>query len=157
MRKLIEIFTVIKKRRWDDLLDLLQTYPQSASIPCPKNIQSTAKGNLMLHEVCRNNPPLRVISALINEYSDAVKAKGGKGYLPLHYACATNSSPDVVRKLLEIFPASIRMRDTNDLMIPLHFACKWGASPSVIEILTSAYPEGKQVRDIYAKTPVDYA
>jgi len=157
MRKLIEIFTVIKKRRWDDLMDLIKTYPRSASIPCPKNIQSTAKGNLMLHEVCRNNPPLRVITALVNEYADAVKAKGGKGYLPLHYACATNSSPDVVRKLLDTFPASIRMRDTNDLMIPLHFACKWGASASVIETLTSAYPEGRQVRDIYAKTPVDYA
>ncbi|VEU33390.1 unnamed protein product [Pseudo-nitzschia multistriata] len=157
MRKLIEIFTVIKKRRWNDLLDLLEIYPRSASIPCPKNIQSTAKGNLMLHEVCRNNPPLRVISALIYEYADAVKAKGGKGYLPVHYACATNSSPDVVRKLLDTFPASIRMRDTNDLMIPLHFACKWGASSKVIEILTGAYPEGRQVRDIYAKTPVDYA
>jgi len=155
-RKLIEIFTVIKKRRWDDLLDLLEMYPRSASIPCPKNIQSTAKGNLMLHEACRNNPPLRVISALVDEYPDAVKAKGGKGYLPLHYACATDSSTDVVQKLLDTFPASIRMRDTNDLMIPLHFACKWGASPDVIEILAEAYPEGKQVRDIYAKTAVDY-
>mmetsp|Transcript_6086 Transcript_6086/g.15061 ORF Transcript_6086/g.15061 Transcript_6086/m.15061 type:complete len:1352 (-) Transcript_6086:150-4205(-) len=157
MRKLIEIFTVIKKRRWDDLVELLQMYPRSASIPCPKNIQSTAKGNLMLHEACRNDPPLRVISALVDEYADAVKAKGGKGYLPLHYACATDASSDVVRKLLDTFPASIRMRDTNDLMIPLHFACKWGASPAIIELLVSAYPEGKQVRDIFAKTPVDYA
>lgn len=157
MRKLIEIFTVIKKRRWDEFLQLLDTYPRSASIPCPKNIQSTAKGNLMLHEACRNNPPLRVISALVDEYPDAVKAKGGKGYLPLHYACATDASTDVVRKLLDTFPASIRMRDTNDLMIPLHFACKWGASSDIVEILASAYPEGKQVRDIYAKTPVDYA
>eukprot|EP00531_Pseudo-nitzschia_arenysensis_P016976 CAMPEP_0116145940 /NCGR_PEP_ID=MMETSP0329-20121206/16893_1 /TAXON_ID=697910 /ORGANISM="Pseudo-nitzschia arenysensis, Strain B593" /LENGTH=1347 /DNA_ID=CAMNT_0003641643 /DNA_START=69 /DNA_END=4112 /DNA_ORIENTATION=+ len=157
VRKLIEIFTVIKKRRWDEFLHLLDTYPRSASIPCPKNIQSTAKGNLMLHEACRNNPPLRVISALVDEYPDAVKAKGGKGYLPLHYACATDASTDVVRKLLDTFPASIRMRDTNDLMIPLHFACKWGASSDIVEILASAYPEGKQVRDIYAKTPVDYA
>jgi len=157
MRKLIEIFTVIKKRRWDDFLQMLAMYPRSASIPCPKNIQSTAKGNLMLHEVCRNNPPLQVISALINEHPDAVKAKGGKGYLPLHYACATNSSPDVIKRLLDTFPASIRMRDTNDLMIPLHFACKWGASPNVIEMLVSTYPEGKQVRDIYAKTPIEYA
>ena len=157
MRKLIEIFTVIKKRRWDEFLHLLDTYPRSASIPCPKNIQSTAKGNLMLHEACRNNPPLSVISALVDEYADAIKAKGGKGYLPLHYACATDASTDVVRKLLETFPASIRMRDTNDLMIPLHFACKWGASSDIIEILAGAYPEGKQVRDIYAKTPMDYA
>jgi chromosome segregation ATPase len=157
MRKLIEIFTVIKKRRWDDLLELIQLYPQSPSIPCPKNIQSTAKGNMMLHEVCRNSPPTEVVSALIVEFADAVKAKGGKGYLPLHYACATSASTEVVRKLLDTFPASIRMRDTNDLMIPLHFACKWGASSEIIEVLVGAYPEGKQVRDIYAKTPVDYA
>mmetsp|Transcript_1062 Transcript_1062/g.1134 ORF Transcript_1062/g.1134 Transcript_1062/m.1134 type:complete len:1365 (+) Transcript_1062:181-4275(+) len=157
MRKLIEFFTVIKKRRWDDLLELIQLYPRSPSIPCPKNIQSTAKGNLMLHEVCRNNPPIQVINSLIVEYSDAVKAKGGKGYLPLHYACATSASTDVVQKLLDVFPASIRMRDTNDLMIPLHFACKWGAPPEIIEVLVKAYPEGKQVRDIYAKTPIDYA
>jgi len=157
MRKLIELFTVIKKRKWNDLVELIQMYPRSASIPCPKNIQSTAKGNLMLHEACRNNPPLEVISALVDEYADAVKAKGGKGYLPLHYACATDASTDVVQKLLDTFPASIRMRDTNDLMIPLHFACKWGASPAIIDILASAYPEGKQVRDIYAKTPVEYA
>ena len=157
IRKLIEVFTLIKKRRWDDFMDLLETYPRSASIPCPKNIQSTAKGNLMLHEACRNNPPLRVIIALVDEYADAVKAKGGKGYLPLHYACATDASTKVVQKLLDTFPASIRMRDTNDLMIPLHFACKWGASSEIVEVLAAAYPEGKQVRDIYAKTPLDYA
>lgn len=157
MRKLIEIFTVIKKRRWDELLELIKLHPQSPSIPCPKNIQSTAKGNLMLHEVCRNNPPIEVITSLIVAYADAAKAKGGKGYLPLHYACATNASTDVVQKLLDTFPASIRMRDTNDLMIPLHFACKWGVSSDIVEILVRAYSEGKQVRDIYAKTPVDYA
>ena len=156
-RKLIEIFTLIKKRRWDDFGALLQMYPRAASIPCPKNIQSTAKGNLMLHEACRNNPPLSVIRELVDEYPDAIKAKGGKGYLPLHYACATDASTDVVQKLLDTFPASIRMRDTNDLMIPLHFACKWGASTDIVETLTAAYPEGKQVRDIYAKTPIDYA
>jgi len=157
IRKLIDIFTLIKKRKWDDFMDLLEMYPRSASIPCPKNIQSTAKGNLMLHEACRNNPPLRVIIALVDEYADAVKAKGGKGYLPLHYACATDASTKVVQKLLDTFPASIRMRDTNDLMIPLHFACKWGASSDIIEVLAAAYPEGKEVRDIYAKTPLDYA
>ena len=157
MHQLIEIFTVIKKRKWDDFMNLIHMYPQAPSAPCPQNIQSTAKGNLMLHEVCRNNPPLQVIDALVNLSPGAVKAKGGKGYLPLHYACATDASPDIVQTLLDAFPASIRMRDTNDLMIPLHFACKWGASAEIVEILNEAYPEGKQVRDIYAKTPVDYA
>lgn len=154
---LVEIFTVIEKRRWDDLAQLIRMYPTAASYPCPKNLRTSAKGNMMLHEACRNNPPLQVVTALIAEFGDAVKAKGGKGYLPLHYACATGASIDVIERLIDAFPASIRTRDTNDLMIPLHFACKWGASTDVIDYLVKAHPEGKQVRDIYAKTPLDYA
>jgi hypothetical protein len=155
--KLIEIFTVVEKRRWDDLDQLVRMYPHAASFPCPKNLRTSAKGNLMLHEACRNNPPVNIVSVLIAQSSEAVKAKGGKGYLPLHYACATGASLDVVQRLVDAFPASIRTRDTNDLMIPLHFACKWGAPADVIDFLVRTHPEGKQVRDIYAKTPSDYA
>ena len=157
MHRLAEMFTVIEKRRWDDLIQLLQIHPRAAALPCPKNLRTSAKGNLMLHEACRNSPPVQVITALMIDYGDAVKSKGGKGYLPLHYACATGASVDVVKQLVESFPASIRTRDTNDLMIPLHFACKWGASADVVSILVRMHPEGKQVRDIYAKTPADYA
>ncbi|KAL3925574.1 MAG: hypothetical protein SGILL_000325 [Bacillariaceae sp.] len=155
--KLVEIFTVIEKRRWDDLDQLVRLYPHAASFPCPKNLRTCAKGNLMLHEVCRNTPPANLVSVLIAQSSEAVKAKGGKGYLPLHYACATGASLEVVERLVNAFPASIRTRDTNDLMIPLHFACKWGATTDVIDYLVRTHPEGKQVRDIYAKTPSDYA
>ncbi|KAL3923372.1 MAG: hypothetical protein SGILL_001693 [Bacillariaceae sp.] len=155
--KLVEIFTVIEKRRWDDLDQLVRMYPHAASFPCPKNLRTCAKGNLMLHEACRNNPPVNIVSVLIAQSSEAVRAKGGKGYLPLHYACATGASLDVIQRLVDAFPASIRTRDTNDLMIPLHFACKWGATSDVIDYLVRTHPEGKQVRDIYAKTPSDYA
>ncbi|KAG7344373.1 ankyrin repeat domain protein [Nitzschia inconspicua] len=155
--RLVEIFTVIEKRRWDELAQFIRMYPTAASFPCPKNLRTSAKGNMMLHEACRNNPPPQVVVALIAEFGDAVKAKGGKGYLPLHYACATGASLAVIERLVTAFPASIRTRDTNDLMIPLHFACKWGASTDVIDYLVKMHPEGKQVRDIYAKTPSDYA
>jgi hypothetical protein len=155
--RLVEIFTVVEKRRWDDLAQLIRKYPTAVTFPCPKNLRTSAKGNMILHEVCRNNPPVQVVITLIANHSDAVKAKGGKGYLPLHYACATGASIDVIERLVDAFPASIRTRDTNDLMIPLHFACKWGASTDVIDYLLTMYPDGKQVRDIYAKTPSDYA
>jgi len=157
VNRLVEIFTSIEKRRWEDLMEHLNYYPRAAAFPCPKNLRTSTKGNLMLHEACRNNPPLKVVDVLINAYGDAAKAKGGKGYLPIHYACATGASAEVIERLINIFPASIRTRDTNDLMIPLHFACKWGAQSDVIELLIRTYPEGKQVRDIYAKTPNDYA
>lgn len=157
IQQLIDIFTVIEKCSWDDLIQLVRLYPQAVSFPCPKNLQISSKGNWMLHEACRNNPPLQVITALLTENGDAIKAKGGKGYLPLHYACATGASTAVVERLIDAYPASVRARDTNDLMIPLHFACKWGASPEVVDLLVRSHPEGKQVRDIYAKTPMDYA
>lgn len=157
LSKVVEIFTAIEKRRWDETMDLLRMFPKASSMPCPKNLVTAAKGNLMLHEASRNCPPLPVIAALLAIHGNAARSKGGKGYLPLHYACATGASFDVVQKLLDAYPAAIRTRDTNDLMIPLHFACKWGAATEVIEMLVKIHPEAKQVRDIYAKTPSEYA
>lgn len=153
----IAIFAAIEKRRWDEFLELISPFPDAGSHPCPKNLKTATKGNLMLHEAARNCPPVSAIKFLLTQNKDAARSKGGKGYLPVHYACATGASVEVVETLLDAYPASIRTRDTNDLMIPLHFACKWGASSDVIDLLVRTHPEGKQVRDIYAKTPADYA
>ena len=145
-------------RNWDALIFYIQSFPSCATVPLtcgPNGLTISRKGNFLLHEVCRIDPPVALIDALIGANKAALQRKGEKGCLPLHYACAC-ASTDVVKRLVEAYPEATKIRNDSDLMLPLHIACKWGFSKGTLEILHTEYPEGANVRDIYAMIPMDY-
>lgn len=153
------MFPLFESRNWTALTVYIKAHPRCAVTPlaCGANGLSIAsKGNLLLHETCRIDPPVSVVEALLKANKHAVSAKGEKGYLPLHYACAC-ASAKVAEKLLEAYPEAAKIRNESDLMLPLHIACKWGFSKGVMNVLLASYPEGSKVRDIYAMVPLDYA
>lgn len=118
---------------------------------------SVLQGNLPLHEVCKQQPPLEVVDFLLELYPDAAKTPGKYGYLPLHYACSTNCSADVVARLIEVHPAATRCRDELDDALPIHLAAQWGASEDVMMEILTAHPEGSVMRDAAGRTPLDHA
>jgi hypothetical protein len=155
----VNMFSLFEQRNWAALIQHLKLNPSCALTPLrcgAKGLSTATKGNLLLHEACRIDPPLEFIEALLKANKDALSSKGEKGYLPLHYACAC-SSAEVVARLLEENPDASKIRNESDLMLPLHIACKWGFSTGVIDVLLKSYPEGSRVRDIYAMVPKDYA
>ncbi|KAL3940570.1 MAG: hypothetical protein SGBAC_004926 [Bacillariaceae sp.] len=153
------MFQLFQNRNWLALSSYIELHPRCASthLSCGvKGLTIATKGNFLLHEACRIDPPAHVISALLKANPNAVTKKGEKGYLPLHYACAC-ASVKVAELLIRAYPEAAKIRNESDLMLPLHIACKWGFSKGVLNVLLGSYPEGCKVRDIYAMVPLDYA
>lgn len=160
MFKAFEMFQLIEKGNWRELTKHVKKNPQSSFVRMSqgnKGYNLTPKGNLLLHEVCRYEPPIELVDALIAVNSGALKAIGEYGRTPLHYACACGASAEVVKRIVTKFPQASKLRDGADLMLPLHLACKWGASKAVVGALLDAHPDSRKVRDIYGKVPLDYA
>jgi hypothetical protein len=155
-----EVFDLIEKRQWHDFVERINSSPETTRTALSGGatvFSSVSSGNLVLHEVCNNEPPLEVVEKLIAANKLAVKAKGNWGYLPLHYACTCGASAPVIKLLLDTFPEGARMIDCNDHMLPLHLASKWGSSEEVFMTLLAAYPEATLVKDDFGRTPMEYA
>jgi len=149
------VFELIEDEQWNDLMDLLQTTPKAAQYRhrVPKSVQF----NLPLHEVCRRQPPVRVVNLLLDLYDEAVLMPGQYGFLPLHVACGSGARYEVVSRLLEAYPGATQCRDDTKGSLPLHLAAKWGAPEDVFMEILTTHPEGSFVVDLTGKTPLDLA
>jgi hypothetical protein len=155
-----EVVDLIEQRQWNDLVERINSSPETARMALSGGatvFSSDSSSNLVLHEVCKNEPPLEVVEKLIAANELAVKAKGKWGNLPLHYACTCGASAPVIKLLLDTFPEGAQMIDCNDHMLPLHLASKWGSSEEVFMNLLAAYPEATLVKDDFGRTPMEYA
>jgi len=65
--------------------------------------------------------------------------------LPLHLAILLNAPFGIIRRLVYLYPASVRC--TNDqTMLPIHIALQCDAPDAVLDFLFEAFPEGIKVR-----------
>ena len=157
-----KIISLIEQRKWEDLIDRIDRRPQTAHVilsnagPNSSTPTSAVYGNFVLHEAVKYNPPLKLVEALISAHHAALHSKGNWGYLPLHYACTSGASADVVEALLEKYPNAAMEKDSNDHMLPLHLACKAGAEADVLMALLTSYPEATTVKDDFGQTPINY-
>uniref|UniRef100_A0A7S1UR07 Uncharacterized protein n=1 Tax=Grammatophora oceanica TaxID=210454 RepID=A0A7S1UR07_9STRA len=153
-----QVLNLIESKEWDSLMELVNTNKSAARTVLSAGATVDAgKGNLALHEVCKSQPTLKLVTALIDAFPDATKAKGCWGYLPLHYACTSRASKEVVAALLEAHPGGSRTYDDHQGVLPLHLACKWGASRTVVTSILTKYPEAIFMKDASKKVPMDYA
>jgi ankyrin repeat protein len=153
-------FQLVEERKWNELIESIGENHIRAYVTKSggsSTMSNGSRGNLLLHEVCKNEPPIDVVDALLKANEEAAEAKGQWGYLPLHCACSSGAAPAVVESLLRAFPEGAKTRDGNDLMLPIHLACKWGADEGILASLLNSHPEGILLRDIYGKLPIDYA
>jgi hypothetical protein len=156
----VEIIDLIEKREWDDLIAKIKRQPETASVILSSGAAVFSpldiSGNYVLHEVVKNDPPLKVVEVLISANETALKSRGSWGYLPIHYACTSGASADVVEALLDSYPNGVMLKDSNDHMLPLHLACKRGVDAEVMMALLTAYPEATEMKDDFGQTPQDY-
>jgi hypothetical protein len=155
-----EISDLIEQRKWDVLIAKVKRQPETALVVLSSGATPVSpldiSGNYVLHEVVKNDPPLKVVEVLISANETALKSRGSWGYLPIHYACTSGASADVVEALLGSYSNGVMLKDSNDHMLPLHLACKRGADAEVLMALLTAYPEATTIKDDFGQTPLDY-
>ena len=149
------VFELIEDEQWNDFVEYIQANPKA--VQCRHRVPNSVHFNLPLHEVCRRQPPWRVVNLLLDMYDEAAVTPGQYGFLPLHIACGSGASFEVVTRLLDAYPAATRARDETKGSLPLHLAAKWGASEKVLMEILTTHPEGCFVRDTSGKTPLDLA
>lgn len=168
----LESFEFIEFERWSQLLQLVQGRPNLAEFAYPDENSSVfapnsmlgrfrpeSVGNLLLHEACHFNPPVDVIKTLIEAHPEAITTPGHGGLLPLHIACCSGASSEVVAALLAENPTTIKSTCNiqNGMMLPLHVACRSEAKRQVLEVLLTYYPEASAIRDRHGKLCYEYA
>eukprot|EP00536_Pseudo-nitzschia_multiseries_P009761 jgi/Psemu1/306803/fgenesh1_kg.282_\ len=84
--------------------------------------------------------------------------KGNAGYLPLHCACASGGSAELIELLETVYPEAATMVDHEDGVLPLHLACTVGTTQEEVYMcLLTSYPEASMIKDYFGRLPIDYA
>jgi hypothetical protein len=152
----VELLGTIRNKDWSRLMRRVETHPHVAFVKFSGR-DSLSKGNSVLHEVCKNNPTVDIIETLIDANESAITLKGNGGSLPLHYACATGASTEVIQYLVSNYPEAVSTTEDNERALPLHFACKIGVSEDAFMLLLTHYPQGAAIRDYFGRLPLEYA
>jgi ankyrin repeat protein len=82
------------------------------------------------------------------------------GYFPLHYACCSNASTDIIRKLFEVCPEAVKGKNEHG-QLPLHLLCRSnkGSKENLLlslSFLLDVYPDGVDMTDNFGNIPSDY-
>jgi ankyrin repeat protein len=106
---------------------------------------------------------LRTIETMLRQ-SPGVLTKTNAGATLLHHACCNcETSPEVIRLLIEYGPQAVEMTTTSFISsprhgeTPLHKACTNGISRQALEVLIDAFPEALSMRDSVGFTPLHRA
>lgn len=152
----IKLLDTIQRRDWTTLMRRCQVHPHLAYVKFSRS-SAMSKGNLVLHEVCKHDPPIDVVETLYDANDSAVMIRGYGGYLPMHHACASGASDEVIQYLFSKYPESLAVTDEHEHVLPLHLACKMGTSEDIFMLLLSHHPEAATMRDDFGRLPLDYA
>ncbi|KAL3912199.1 MAG: hypothetical protein SGILL_006979 [Bacillariaceae sp.] len=150
------LLEIIRRRDWDHLMDSCINNPHLAYVKFSSR-SNMNKGNLILHEACKHNPPIHILDAIYDANESAVMIKGFGGYFPLHHACASGASEEVIRYLISKFPGAVCCASEQDHTFPLHLACKMGTSEDTLMLLLTHCPEAAVHQDDFGRLPLDYA
>jgi len=159
-----DLYNNICASDWESALYCIAANPIEAKIWVVKrNVGDFADDEiacrfLPLHSACARQPPLPVISALINSYPEGTATRDDNGMYPLHYACANQASSEVIRLLLLSFPEANFSRIETTGNLPVHLVAQWGASSvSVIDILLENSVSLACAKDYQEKSPLEVA
>jgi ankyrin repeat protein len=76
--------------------------------------------------------------------------------LPLHLAIILDAPFTTIRRLVELYPDSVKCTDDQN-MLPLHIAMRHGSSNRVVDFLFCAFPEALNAKGKNDLTPLDCA
>ena len=113
-----------------------------------------------LHIVCKlYNPPEDIVQALVDASIDVVYSLDNHGWLPLHHACANGASHEVIKILVDAYPAGKVTQDTQN-RTPLHFyATRNSDMPAIMTANTELLSDSgaATLMDRSGMLPIHYA
>eukprot|EP00586_Coscinodiscus_wailesii_P007478 CAMPEP_0172492436 /NCGR_PEP_ID=MMETSP1066-20121228/23597_1 /TAXON_ID=671091 /ORGANISM="Coscinodiscus wailesii, Strain CCMP2513" /LENGTH=884 /DNA_ID=CAMNT_0013262073 /DNA_START=217 /DNA_END=2871 /DNA_ORIENTATION=+ len=110
-------------QKWDDIRRWIEAHSAPESRDDCTRAAEQHGDTLMtaLHFVCMSHdPPLDVVKKLIEFSPESVSWADSKSWIPLHYACAHESSKEVLQELIAAYPDGKKERDRLG-RTPLHF------------------------------------
>lgn len=118
-----DLVNMVKSRQWSEVMDHFSRNPDVAKPAAAAAAEDGAKPLLLLHEVCRYQPPLRVIEEFVRADPKSVSVMSKKNHAPLHVACRCGAPPDVINFLCQLNPILAGVQDYNG-RTPLHLLCQ---------------------------------
>uniref|UniRef100_A0A6C0I8C0 Uncharacterized protein n=1 Tax=viral metagenome TaxID=1070528 RepID=A0A6C0I8C0_9ZZZZ len=115
---------------------LLRECPLAANFPHPIG------GGMPLHIVCENMPA-NIVALVLEAGVESVGVRDDNMKLPLHVACRSSASFEVIDMLLRAYPQAARERVASTGMLPLHCALL-SHSPTdlrIVKALLDLFPE----------------
>ena len=154
---LVDAIVVEDWDRVDEILDLDSTSAERwTKVPCFVDCRG-ASTVLPIHVASSTYVPPASFSRILKAHPEGVKEKeSGFGRLPLHLACRSNSSFDVVWSLVKAHPDATRISD-NMGRLPLSYAIRFGASEDIVSFLLSINPLAAQHYDRAGWLPLHLA
>ena len=141
----------IMEKNWNMVVTICETSPKLAKVwtKCPGFFDGHRESKLLpLHQICAANPPNSALEAVLNCYPKALNMKEtGYSRLPVHIACHSGASLEMLQILLRDFPESVTEGDMIG-RVPLHYACSNGASLKVVMEIVSASPRCVAIQDM---------
>jgi ankyrin repeat protein len=86
----------------------------------------------------------------------AANYKNKYNYTSLHYLLMNKPPSDLVKRLLQLAPNTIKVQD-YDGVLPIHIALRNKASDDVITMLFQAYPEASEIQNKNGEFSFDIA
>eukprot|EP00523_Entomoneis_sp_CCMP467_P019043 CAMPEP_0168820520 /NCGR_PEP_ID=MMETSP0726-20121227/8890_1 /TAXON_ID=265536 /ORGANISM="Amphiprora sp., Strain CCMP467" /LENGTH=335 /DNA_ID=CAMNT_0008873031 /DNA_START=8 /DNA_END=1015 /DNA_ORIENTATION=- len=139
-RKATPLFKNIEQENWERVLTFLNTGRWSSSM-----LTST-------HEHLRGPVPEIQTKTWVTSFDR--KGKPEWSQLPLHAAISYNSPFVVVKKLVELYPSSVRCTD-NEGMLPIHLAFGFGAQENVLALLLEPFPDSINEKGLGGRYPYE--
>ncbi len=100
---------------------------------------------------------MEIFELILKAAPELVDIRDSAGCLPIHRAA--NNSPEMFKRLLEVYPESLHFL-TEDNLTLLHVACngQHGGQvfPEVVKIILEAWPVCMDMRDWYGKTALHF-
>lgn len=168
-RNQLKLLDLIKKRKWSKFFKQLSLDPNQVNSPNRKES--------ILHEVCRFQPPLKVVRRIITLDPALVDAINFQGRLPLHIATENGASFDVILYLCRCNPTTAGLQDLLG-KTPLHLLVEESSSRfeedtfddivfracirdneilRIVEILVLSSPETVNLEDVTGMSALEYA
>ena len=157
---LLSLVDAIVVEDWDRVEEILDLDSTSAErwtkVPCFVDCRG-ASTVLPIHVASSTYVPPAIFGRILKAYPEGVKEReSGFGRLPLHLACRSDSSFDVVWSLVKAYPDTTRISD-NMGRLPLSYAIRFGASEDIISFLLSINPLAAQHYDRAGWLPLHLA
>lgn len=115
-----ETTTSKEKNRWGNIRRWFVDHPEKEARHAAV-VQQGGFSTTPLHLICQHpNCPIDIVRAMLECTDEIASWEDTNGWLPLHFACARNTSIEVIEELLRAYPDGDITQDKRQ-RTPLHF------------------------------------